>query len=340
MVAAVRGEPARARLGWGVGLVAILAALPWFVGSYTLAVLIDAFIYAVFALSYNLLLGYTGILSLGHALFFGLGAYAIAIPVVRMGWPLGQAVLLGLGLSVAAALLLGSLGLRVRGVYFSMVTLAFAEIVHVLALKLSRFTGGEDGITRIPAPPWLADRTSFYYFALLVLVAVYLALKRLMSSPFGRSLVAIRENEARAAALGYNVFAHKLVCMVIAGVLATLSGMGNAMFFSYVSPGVLSVLTTIDVLLMTMVGGAGTLIGPVLGAGVVQVLDTVLSSVFRHWLLIFGLIYILIVLFLPKGIVGTTADWWARRRTPAPGTQAPGTHLPGTHASGMQGPGR
>ena len=315
--AALAAQPAGLRYGWGVALVGVFAALPWFVGSYTLSVLIDAFIHGVLALSYNLLLGYTGILSLGHALFFGLGAYAVAIPVVRMGWTLGSAVLLGLGLSVATALVLGSLSLRVRGVYFSMVTLAFAEIVHVLALKLSRFTGGEDGITRIPAPAWLGERTSFYYFALAVLVVVYLGLQRLISSPFGRTLVAIRENESRAASLGYNVFAHKLVSMVIAGVLATAGGMINALFFSYVSPGLLSVLTTIDMLLMTMVGGAGTLIGPVLGAGVVEVLDTVLSSVFRHWLLIFGLFYILIVIFLPRGIVGSAADWVARRRQPA-----------------------
>lgn len=318
LVAAAR--PAGVRLGWGAAVVAIMLVLPFFAGSYTLAVLIDAFIYGVFALSYNLLLGYTGILSLGHALFFGLGAYAVAIPVVRMGWSLGAAVMLGIGLSVVTALVLGSLSLRVRGVYFSMVTLAFAEIVHVLAIKLSRFTGGEDGITRIPAPAWLGDRTSFYYFALLVLVAVYLGLRLLMASPFGRTLIAIRENEARAAALGYDVFAHKLVSMVLAGLLATVAGMGNALFFSYVSPSLLSSLTTIDVLLMTMVGGAGTLVGPVLGAGVVEVLDTVLSSFFRHWLLVFGLIYIVIVIFLPKGIVGSVADWLVRR--PAGGAPA------------------
>lgn len=295
------------RMQWLV--VALLLALPLMTGSYVQAVLIDVFIFAVFALSYNLLLGYTGILSFGHALFFGLGAYAVAIPLVRFDWPLGWAVVLGFALSLTAALVMGGLSLRVRGVYFTMVTLAFAEIVHVLALKLSRFTGGEDGITRVPTPPWLGERWQFYYFALLVLLAVYLLLRTLLASPFGRTLVAIRENETRAAMLGYNVFAHKLAAMMIAGVVATAAGMLNALFFNYVSPGALSMLTTIDVLLMTIVGGVGTLIGPILGAGVVQALNTFLSSVFKQWLLVFGLIYVVIVMFLPQGIVGAVRGW-------------------------------
>lgn len=303
------------RVHWVV--LVLLLALPWFAASYTLAVLIDVFIFAVFALSYNLLLGYTGILSFGHALFFGLGAYSMAIPLVRLQWPLWAAVGAGIGLSVVAALLLGGLSLRVRGVYFTMVTLAFAEIVHVLALKLSRFTGGEDGITRIPTPAWLQERWQFYYFALLLLVAVYFLLQRLIASPFGRTLVAIRENEARAAMLGYNVFAHKLAAMIVAGVIGTVAGMSNALFFNYVSPGVLSIFTTIDVLLMTIVGGVGTLVGPILGAGVVQALNTFLSTVFRHWLLVFGLIYIVIVMFLPRGIIGTASSWLERRRAAA-----------------------
>lgn len=295
-------------------LLGLLLLLPWLAGSYTLAVLIDVFIFAVFALSYNLLLGYTGVLSFGHALFFGLGAYSMAIPLVRLQWPLSIAIAVGLGLSIVAALLMGGLSLRVRGVYFTMVTLAFAEIVHVLALKLSRFTGGEDGITRIPTPIWLQERWQFYYCALLLLVAVYMLLRTLIASPFGRTLIAIRENEARASMIGYNVFAHKLVAMIIAGLIATVAGMLNALFFNYVSPGVLSIFTTIDVLLMTIVGGIGTLIGPILGAGVVQALNTFLSSVFRHWLLMFGFIYVLIVMFLPRGIVGTISDWLERRR--------------------------
>lgn len=144
-----------------------------------------------------------------------------------------------------------------------------------------------------------------------------------MASPFGRTLVAIRENEVRAAMLGYNVFAHKLAAMIIAGAVATVSGMVNALFFSYVSPAALSIFTTIDVLLMTIVGGVGTLVGPILGAGVVQALNTFLSTIFRHWLLVFGLIYVLIVMFLPKGIIGTVTELWERRRVPraAAGTQ-------------------
>src|SRR5690606_28707971 len=137
--------------------------------------------------------------SFGHALFFGLGAYSMAIPMVRLSWPMWQAVAVGLGLSVAAALILGGLSLRVRGVYFTMVTLAFAEIAHVLAITRSRFTAGEDGISRIPVPAVLHDRVSFYSFALAVLAVVYAGMRVLVAPPFGRTLVAIRENGVRAA---------------------------------------------------------------------------------------------------------------------------------------------
>lgn len=299
---------------WVPAALLALAVFPWVLtSSYWLSVLIDVFIFGIFALSYDLIMGYTGILSFGHALFFGTGAYAVGLLLVRFHWPLWGAVGAGLALSLVFGVILGTLSLRVHGVYFAMVTLAFAELGYILVQKASRLTGGADGLTGIPVPPWLADRRAFYYLALGLLVATYLFLRRVVDSPVGRTLVAIRENETRAAMVGYNVFAYKLLALALGGFLAALAGMVNALFYNYVSPMVLGIDNTVNVLLMTIIGGAGTLLGPVLGAGVVRILGTVLSSFFKRWLLIFGIIYILIVMFLPHGVMGALS----RRRVEA-----------------------
>ncbi|MCL5046335.1 MAG: branched-chain amino acid ABC transporter permease [Actinobacteria bacterium] len=298
----------------------ILAALVAFPvlspSSYSVSLLTDVFIFAVFAMSYDLLMGYTGIVSFGHTLFFGTGAYSVAILLTKAKISLGAAVLVGSGLAVAFGLLIGALSLRVKDVYFSMVTLAFAELGHIAVQKWSSITGGADGLTGLPLPAVLESRAAMYYAALVFLLAAFLLCRRLVDSPFGRTLVGIRENEVRAAMIGYNVFAYKLAAIILAGLLAALAGMFYALSYAYVSPQALAVDTTINVLLMTIIGGAGTLAGPVLGAGVVRILGQVLSSFFERWLLVFGLIYVLTVIFLPRGIMG--ARWrlpWFRRAT-------------------------
>ncbi len=272
--------------------------------SYAKSLLADVFIFAVFALSYDLLMGYTGIVSFGHSLFFGIGAYAVAILLTKAKLSLGSAILIGAGLAIVFGLIFGTLSLRVKGVYFSMVTLAFAELGHITVQKWSSITGGADGLTSIPVPALLASRTGMYYVALLFLVASYWLCRRLVESPFGRTLVGIRENELRASMIGYNVFALKLAVMTLAGLLAAAAGMVYALFYAYVSPQAMAIDTTVNVLLMTIIGGAGTLTGAVLGSGVVRILGQVLSSFFDRWLLVFGVIYVLIVMFLPQGIMG------------------------------------
>ena len=277
--------------------------------------MVQVFIFAVFALSYDILMGHTGILSFGHALFFGTGAYTLGILVKYGHWSILAAVGAVILIAALESLLIGVLSLRVHGVYFAMVTLAFATVGSILveATDFRDWTGAEDGLHGIPVPDLLnpaLHRTEFYFLSLAFAVIVFLLVKRFVDSPSGRVWAAIRENEARAISIGYNTLIFKVQATIIAGVLAALAGALYALWNLSATPLTMDVSTTINALLMTIIGGSGTLIGPMLGAGVLQLLgyflNTWLGSV---WQLVFGLIYILLVLFLPFGIVGT---WRAR----------------------------
>ncbi len=273
--------------------------------------LIQVFVLAVFALSYDILMGYIGILSFGHALFFGTGAYTIGILLKHAKWELPAALAAVIVLAGIESLVLGFLSLRVRGVYFAMVTLAFATAAFILveATDWRQWTGAEDGLHGIPVPDFLNPTTSrlqFYYLSLAFAVAIYLLARRFVDSPSGRVWTAIRENEARAISIGYNPLIFKVQATVISGIFAALAGALSALFTLSATPLTMDVGVTINALLMTIIGGAGTLIGPMLGAGVLELLGYFLNLTFgKVWQLVFGLIYILLVLFLPYGIVGT-----------------------------------
>lgn len=288
--------------------------------------LIQMFILSIFAMSYDLLLGYTGILSFGHAMFFGTGGYAIAILIGKhVGWPLGWALLAVVGVALVQSLVFGILSLRVRGVYLAMVTLAFAEMFFILAEAgdFRKYTGADDGLHGFPVPGYLSatdHRTRFYYLALVLFVIVFMAARRLVNSPTGRVMIATRDNESRATMIGYNPIWYKLVAFVAAGIFAALAGALSALYNVSVTPTVLSSFKTIDALAMTIIGGVGTLIGPILGASIVQLLGYWLERWFgSQWTLVYGTIFMLIVIFLPYGIIGTwrlrSFQWrrgWAR----------------------------
>lgn len=306
-------------------VIALLAAFPFLPGlgqnRYLLSLLIGAFVFAVFAMSFDVLLGYTGIVSFGHALFFGTGTYTAVLLAKHYGLSFWASMALAPIAAALLSLVVGGLSLRVKGVYFSMVSMAFAEFFRVAAEKFSSLTGGSDGLSVQVAPDWAygpRHRVELYLLTLGLAVLVYLALRRILNSPFGRVLVAIRENEQRATAIGYNVFIFKLGALVLAGVVASIAGVMYAATENFVVPTVLSTETTIQVLLMSIIGGVGTLGGPALGAGVVRLAGTLLSSYTERWRLLLGLLYALIVLFLPNGIAGLTRTW--RRMT---GSRAP-----------------
>lgn len=273
--------------------------------------IIQMLILAVFAMSYDLLLGYTGIISFGHAMFYGVGGYTVGILLKHMGWSIGPALGMVVLIALVQSLVIGVLSLRVKGVYLAMVTLAFAEFFYILseASDFREYTGADDGLHGIYVPPAISPtdhRIRFYFLAVAFFVVMYLVARRLVNSPTGRVMIAIRENEHRAAALGYNTFIYKLIALTSAGLLAALAGCLNAIYNLGVNPSTLSSVTTIDALAMTIVGGVGTLVGPVLGASIVHLLGYWLNRAFGPaWVLLYGVMFVLIVIFLPYGIVGT-----------------------------------
>ena len=287
-----------------------------------LIMLTQIFIFAVFAMSYDLLLGYTGIVSFGHAMFFGMGAYAVAICLKTFG-PTVPVVILAAAITIVItaiiSFLVGLLTLRLRAHFFAMLTLAVSALILVVAEKWRSLTMGNDGFT-FAIPELFRDRVSFYIIALLFLVVMYLFLERFTQSPMGRVLQAIRENEPRVESLGYKVMHYKIIANVIAGVVAGLAGILYAMSLRFVNTAVLSVELTLDILLITIIGGVGTLFGSVVGAALIEFARHFLHDlatvhwIFERWVILFGIIFILVVMFFPKGIVGTTKYWWAQRQ--------------------------
>ncbi len=273
--------------------------------------MIQVLIWAVFALSYDILMGHIGILSFGHALFFGTGAYAVGILVKYAQWSLPVAILAVIIITGLESFILGVLSLRVRGTYFAMVTLAFATVAFILveATDFRDWTGAEDGLHGVPFPDILnpaIHRVEFYYLAVAFAVAAFLLVRLFVDSPAGRVWSAIRENEARAVSIGYNTLLFKVQATMVSGILAGLAGALDGMFNMGANPMTMDTGTTINALLMTIIGGSGTLIGPMIGAAVLQLLGYVLNLYLGDvWQLVFGLIYVLLVLFLPYGIVGT-----------------------------------
>lgn len=284
--------------------------------------LIEIFILAVYALSYDLVLGVTGLLSFGHAMFFGVGAYTTGIMLKSFGWDLlptlGVVVLAG----VAQALLFSVVLPRVQGLTFALVTLGLAVVFHIVirSRELGPYTGADVGLQGVVTPEYLNpadERFTFYLVALAFMFGVYLFYRRFVDSPTGRVCVAIRENEGRAAMLGYNTFVFKVIVLTVSSITAALAGALHALFQPIVSPDVASLGFTIAALLMILIGGVGTLSGALLGAGIFKLLSFGLDRSFgENATFVIGLVYIGIVLFLPYGIVGT---WKARqgRREPA-----------------------
>jgi branched-chain amino acid transport system permease protein len=313
--------------GWVTGTSPITGPSKFWQGQ-----LINFFILAVFAMSYDLLIGYTGILSFGHAAFFGGGGYVISIyykhilPPSFLGaqgaiaiGPLDltpavaliAGILLVAGVTSLLGLLFSAVAVRVRGVYFAMVTLALAEALHILskATDFAKWTGADEGLHGVPFPAWLNPNTyrlQFYFIALAFLVLMFLLLRRVVQSPTGRVMVAVRENESRVRMIGFNPALYRSVAFMVGGFVAGLAGALSAFWNLGVSPSMTGALTTIDALIITILGGMGTLVGPIVGAGIMQVISQFFYTWFgARWPLVFGLIFIMIVIFLPYGIVGT-----------------------------------
>lgn len=294
----------------GLAVVAALIAAPFGLPVFAMTLLTELVILGLFAMSLDLMVGYTNLVSFGHAAAYGFGAYASGYMLLKTGLPLPAAVLLAALLTGIVAIGVGWVCTLATGVSFSMLTLAFAQLLYAISFKWTSVTGGSDGLAGIPrrAGPFgiseFGTKTGFYYFALACLIGCYLVCRGLVASPFGAVLRGIRENEAKTLALGYNTRLYKIAVVAIAYALGGLAGALYAPFAGFANTELLFWLLSGQVLIMVIVGGQGTLIGPILGAAFFMLLEHVLSGYTEAWALFFGLIFIGFVLFAPEGIWG------------------------------------
>ena len=294
---------------------ALVTVPAWLVSPYHLHVLIMAGIFTILALSLNLLLGYTGQLSLGHAAFFGIGAYTSALLTLKLEWSFW----LGLPCAAAAAGLagwaIGRLALKLRGAYFVLVTISFAGVISLVSINWMELTNGPLGLPGVPAPelgPWtLRTKQAYYYLVLAAAALSYLVCHRLVRSRIGRALVALRENEPLAESVGIDATRYLVLAAVISAALAGVAGSLYAHYTRFVSPEVFMFTYTVTMVIMVVAGGQGTLIGPVIGALLFTALPEALrEAVAWQWqMLAYGVILVALVFFLPRGIVPTFERW-------------------------------
>jgi branched-chain amino acid transport system permease protein len=296
----------------------LLLGLPPFLSSFTITLLTQALVWGMLAMSLDVLLGYTGLASLGHAAYLALGSYSVGILATRYGANFWVTLAVGVALAALGAAIFGLVALRATGVYFLMITLALGMVVWGLAHRWVSMTQGDNGIAGVPRPrglPWsLGTALPFYYFVLAAFALVFLVLWMVVHSPFGKTLVGIRESESRMRTLGYHVWLHKYIGFVIAGTGGGVAGVFWAYYNGFVSPADAELATSVEILLMVALGGRGTLFGPVLGAFVIVLLKNVVSVYTHRWLLILGAVYIGTIVYAPEGIVGMLRDWLAARR--------------------------
>ena len=330
-------------------LIAFFIATPFIFRSFEITdVVLKIAVFSVLVASYDIILGYTGIVSLGHVLYFGIGGYFVSIFMGKLGWVsyghLALAFLIAVVISGILSVLIGFFSLRIRAIFFAMVTLAFMEFTYILSSQLRSITGGDDGIS-FKLPGILAvdfslgrflgievtGRSMSYYLILLVCLILFLLMLRFVNSPLGRVLQSIRDNEQRSIAIGYRTYLFQVIASSFASCVAAIAGGCFAIWVRYISPdSSLSVPIMLDVLLMVIVGGMGTLYGGIFGAAFLMItraflpkLQVLVASFLpgipiavrlsERWLFYFGLLFILIVYFFPKGIAGTVQEIFSRR---------------------------
>ena len=300
-------------------VIAVLLVFPLVMPYEALA--INILIFGLYAVGFNLLFGYTGMLSFGHAAFLGTGSYLCGIAIVSGGWPWWAAIGAGVAASALVGVVMGYLAIRTRGIYFSMVTLALAQIVYYAFYKAERWTGGENGLRgiRVEAIDVLGWQLDFLnpitkYYVILVFVAAALwFVSRVLNSPFGAVIEAIRENEKRTAACGFDVARAKLLVFVLSAAVCGLAGALRALHLSIVPIDSLHYLQSGQAVMMCLLGGMGTFFGPFVGAAAFLYLEDVATTFTTHWMAAVGVIFMVFVLFFPKGIWGSTLHWLNRR---------------------------
>lgn len=309
---------ARTAAAVGAAALGAFALVPLLFDDYAIYLGAEILIFILFALAYNLMLGQGGLVSFGHAAYFAIASYAVAILVTTHGWPLVPAFLASVGLSTLAALVIGHFCVRLTAIYFAMLTLAFSQLVWAVAFKWSALTGGDEGFVGVAVPAALAEPEGFYWFALAVVAVCAVLLWAVSRSAFGRVLRATKENAQRAEFLGIDVRRVRLVTFVLSGTFTGVAGALYALFNRSVFVESAWWTTSAEVLIMTILGGVGSFFGPALGATVLILLDRAITEVTQYWPTVLGLVLLTVLFVLPDGLIGA----FRRRERPAPG--APG----------------
>ena len=305
--------PQRRETGLSLGVAFVVMVILFVAGPFVVypVFLMKALCFALFACAFNLLIGYVGLISFGHAMFFGWASYVAAYAAKSWGWPPEFAIIVAIAAAAVLGLIAGGLAIRRQGIYFAMITLALAQMMYFFALQ-AKFTGGEDGIQGVPRGRLfglfdLSHEMTMYACILVVVLGGFLVIYRIINSPFGEVLKAIRENEPRTVSLGYKTERYKLVAFVLSATFAGLAGSLNALVFQLASLTDVHWTMSGDVVLMTLLGGLGTVFGPLIGAFVIVAMENYLAP-FGQWVLVIqGAIFVVCVLVFRRGIVGEIA---------------------------------
>ena len=297
-----------------VVMMAVIAVCIPNTNSFVILLATRALAFAILVMSVDILLGFTGLASLGQAAYLGIGAYTTAILATKyqigLGWDFWLVLLLGMAMGAALAAVFGLFAIRASGVYFLMITLALGQCVWGLAYRWNSLTGGDNGINLRQRPKFgidLADEKTFFFLVFTIFCVALVMMYTIVRSPFGRSLLGIRERELRMQILGYNTWLHKYIAFIIAGAFGGLSGVLWAHTAGIVSPENVVLTTSVDALLMAVLGGAGTLVGGVIGAFIVFGLREYLSTLVHWWQYVLGGVYVLTIFYLPTGLMGIPA---------------------------------
>jgi branched-chain amino acid transport system permease protein len=296
-----------------MAVLAVAAALPLLLSNYQVGLATEILIFGVLAMSIDILAGFAGRTSLGHGAIFGVSGYVVVYASAQAGLPLAVAFMLGIIAATLVATIFGLLAVRTSGVYFLLLTLALGMIVWGICLRWTQVTGGENGMRGDVRPDFLMSHRAFYWAVLAVVTIVSYAMWRFVRSPFGLTLLGIRDSESRMRSLGYNVSLHLFICFIVSGFFAGIAGALYAMFNNFVSPSTVALAQSVEGVLMMIAGGVGTLFGGFVGAAAIIALENVVSAYTERWQTVLGVTFILIMIFAPEGIIGTLRAILARR---------------------------
>lgn len=302
-------------------VIAALVAVPWVASYFFIFIATEILILGLFAASFNLIFGYTGMLSFGHAAFFGIGSYATALVLIHLEWPFLACLLVSMGASALLALVIGFLSVRLNEVYFAMLTLAFGMMVFAIAYQWRSVTNGSDGLAGFILKDFglgldltLGNPSVYYHVVLAIVGIAAVVLYIICRSSFGMVLKAIRQNPERVSFAGLNVRSYRLAAFVIGGTFAGLAGGLIAPFLRVASPELLHWSMSAEPVLMSILGGTGYFLGPFVGSALFVLLETVITSYTESWMLVLGIILALMVVFFRKGLLGTALDWWLEKK--------------------------